>query len=115
MTATTTAPAKTATSTKRAARPPSPAKAVKAPPATHPCACGCGALSKGSYRPGHDARHVSQLVARVVAGDLTEMAAVKQLKSDALRSKLTKSVGIHKARADAKAAKAKAAAKAKTE
>lgn len=59
-----------------------------------PCTCGCGETTGGGlYRPGHDARHVSQLTAKVRAGEITETAASDQLPSQKLRDKLTKALG----------------------
>jgi hypothetical protein len=60
-----------------------------------PCKCGCGEQTGGGlYRPGHDARHVSQLTKKVRAGELTLEAAVNEVRhSDALVGKLRKAVG----------------------
>lgn len=50
-------------------------------PATHPCLCGCGVLvgRNSNYRPGHDARHVSQVVAAVLAKPKMSAAQHKRL------------------------------------
>lgn len=79
-------------------------KAAEAPPkrsggrasgAPRDCHCGCGEQTGGGmYRPGHDARHVSQLTARVKAGELTVEAAEREVAhSDKLIAKLHKAVG----------------------
>lgn len=54
------------------------------------CLCGCGGSTRGTFQPGHDARMVSQLVAVVVAENLTKAGVAKLAKtlpSDALRAK----------------------------
>jgi hypothetical protein len=58
------------------------------------CSCGCETeVRQGRrYRQGHDARHVSQLAAKVRAGELTAAKAAKLLGSDALRAKLARSL-----------------------
>lgn len=33
------------------------------------CLCGCNRMARHRYRPGHDAKHVSKLVARIMASD----------------------------------------------
>lgn len=45
------------------------AKPVVARPTGSECLCGCGAQVKGRYRPGHDARHVSQEATAFLAAD----------------------------------------------
>ncbi|MFC4531371.1 hypothetical protein [Sphaerisporangium dianthi] len=110
MTAKTTAPA-------------APAKKSTEPT---PCLCGCGENSKGKFRPGHDARHCSNLAKKVEAKELTRAKALAEAgkASDALRNKLAtmldnqgkrfKEKGDKAvARAQAKAAKAVARAQAK--
>lgn len=77
------------------------------------CLCGCKNVvgKKASYRPGHDAAHVSRLVALVVAEGMTQKSvtdAQKALPSDALKAKLQKAVDRL---ADKKAAKPGATAK----
>lgn len=78
----------------RAPRPASEPKEPrqKAPKAAGgPCRCGCEEVTGGgSYRPGHDSRHVKNLVAGVRAGGVTLEAAIEQLPSEALRDKLRK-------------------------
>ena len=57
------------------------------------CMCGCGEKTGGgNYRPGHDARHVSQLVASIKAGSEKLEDVIDELPSQALRDKLTKAV-----------------------
>ncbi len=34
----------------------------------HPCGCGCGALARRRYLPGHDAKHKSRLLAEMRSG-----------------------------------------------
>lgn len=60
-----------------------------------PCTCGCGETTGGGlYRPGHDARHVSNLVKQVKAGELTLAEATKAVAhSEKLIAKLEKAVG----------------------
>jgi len=60
-----------------------------APAGKRACACGCGETTGGGlFRPGHDARHVSNLVAETVAGRLTVADGVNRLKfSDKLVAK----------------------------
>lgn len=58
--------------------------------ATNDCACGCGDFPdkpKSLYRPGHDAKHVSNLVAAVLGGRLTEDEAADLTTSEKLREK----------------------------
>lgn len=44
------------------------------------CACGCGGRTRlGRYLPGHDARHVGQLVKYVRAGAISEERALRTL------------------------------------
>lgn len=45
-------------------------------PTGNECLCGCGAQVKGRYRPGHDARHVSQEAAAFVAADPDQRASI---------------------------------------
>jgi hypothetical protein len=81
------------------------------------CRCGCGqVVGKGStFKQGHDARWISNLVAKVVSGDLTEAHAAKETGevSSNLKVKLEKAVTLAKAKAEKSrlAAEAKAAAK----
>jgi hypothetical protein len=57
--------------------------------AQKPCGCGCGEQCGGRYRPGHDARFVSQLTAKVKSGDLTAADALAKLDDQPkLRAKL---------------------------
>lgn len=84
---------------------PAPAEVAKTAPArtrrpNQPCRCGCGATANGRrgslYLQGHDARHVSQLVARIFAdsdvnlADLTDELA--ELPTQALRDKAARMV-----------------------
>lgn len=62
-----------------------------------PCTCGCGLgiTTKALYKPGHDAKHVSVLVAELLntiqdGGKVTKQtiaAQAKRLPSEALRAK----------------------------
>lgn len=58
----------------------------------HACLCGCGLpiTTKALFKPGHDAKMVSNLVAVVVADNLSKAGIAKLAKtlpSDALRRK----------------------------
>lgn len=61
-----------------AARKTNPKPATPAAPKDKPlCRCGCGERTGGgSYRPGHDARHVSQLKQAVVDKTMTRAQAL---------------------------------------
>lgn len=78
------------------------------------CACGCGRTTKARYAPGHDARHVSQLLAKINAKEVTLAAAKKQLSTEALQAKLTNAIANATEREAAKAERAAAKAAAKT-
>ena len=79
-------------------------KSTAAKPATtiapHHCLCGCGATitTKANYRPGHDARAVSQAVAELVeilqdGGKVTKATIASRAKvfpSEPLKAKFTK-------------------------
>lgn len=54
------------------------------------CLCGCGENAPRSYRPGHDARHVSQLARAVREGTLDKRAALRAVPTEPLRAKLTR-------------------------
>lgn len=56
------------------------------------CLCGCGETAPRNYRPGHDARHVSQLARAVREGTLDKRAATRALPTEPLRQKLTRSI-----------------------
>ncbi|QJD50038.1 hypothetical protein SEA_RASOVI_64 [Microbacterium phage Rasovi] len=77
------------------------------------CLCGCGqnTSAKANYRPGHDAAHVSVLLADFIAkGDLSQVALkpyLAALPSDALKIKLQKAVDNFAAKKAPKPAKAK--------
>lgn len=64
------------------------------PEANTPCYCGCGELSKGFYRPGHDARHagnVGRLVAQnTLAGESDPEQPYNDLPSEKLVAKAKK-------------------------
>lgn len=62
------------------------------------CHCGCETPTKSTYAPGHDARHVSQLLAKVRSKEVTVAAAKKQLPSDALKAKLDRAIANAAAR-----------------
>ncbi|UAW08803.1 hypothetical protein SEA_SBLACKBERRY_58 [Microbacterium phage SBlackberry] len=72
------------------------------------CLCGCGQTTsaKANYRPGHDASHVSMLLADIVAhGDLSQGAVkeyLKALPSGALQLKLQNAVDNFAAKQSAK-------------
>ncbi|MCK8608876.1 hypothetical protein [Agromyces sp. C10] len=80
----------------------------------HACLCGCEQeiTTKALFKPGHDARLVSNLVAIVVADNLTKAGVTKLAKglpSEALRAKFERAVARAtapkpepKAKADAK-------------
>lgn len=60
-----------------------------------PCACGCGTRPQGTrsrYAPGHDARHVSDLLEQCSAGSMTVQAARTELASEPLSEKLTRAL-----------------------
>lgn len=63
------------------------------------CFCGCNGTTKGgSYLPGHDARHVSEVFAGWLANryDITHAAA--ELPTQALRDKLAKRIAAYAAK-----------------
>jgi hypothetical protein len=65
--------------------------AVTQPVKGSPCKCGCGAIVKGLYKQGHDAKHVSQLVALFVQDpeqDFEDFAAAHLPHSQNLELKL---------------------------
>ncbi len=78
---------------------------VKATAATH-CRCGCGANVAGKrlYRPGHDARHASQVAKAIAAGGSTDL--MQALPTSALQVKASNQVHRILARAEAKKIKA---------
>ena len=45
-------------------------------PTGNQCLCGCGGPVKGKYRPGHDARYVSQQATAFVAAAVEEKPAI---------------------------------------
>ncbi len=51
------------------------------------CRCGCGGQTGGTYRQGHDAKHVSVLVSYVAAQTITYEDAKRELPSGALQVK----------------------------
>lgn len=58
------------------------------------CLCGCGEKTGSWFRPGHDSRFVSSLVAAVQAGEMTaDEARSKVGHSAALVAKVTKRLG----------------------
>lgn len=75
------------------------------------CLCGCGqeTSAKANYRPGHDAAHVSILLAGFIAkGDLSQVALkpyLAALPSDALKIKLQKAVDNYAAKTAGKSPK----------
>jgi hypothetical protein len=55
------------------------------------CLCGCGEKTGSWFRPGHDSRYLSSLVASVKAGTMTADEAKQSVShSEALVSKVTK-------------------------
>ena len=56
------------------------------------CYCGCGFAVKGSYKQGHDAKHVSSLLCQIVIGQLDSAIAYEALPSAALRNKLRNAI-----------------------
>lgn len=56
-----------------------------------PCGCGCGELSGGLFRPGHDSKLLSRLVGEVKSGKTTLDAALDEMTrigaSDKLKAK----------------------------
>lgn len=75
------------------------------------CKCNCGQTvgPKATYRPGHDARHVSDLLVTIIEHQEFDMVAQYQadLPSVALRAKFAKAVENHLARQSKKATRAK--------
>src|SRR5262245_33529127 len=70
-------------------------KATAAAPKEGTCRCGCGEATTVRYRPGHDARHCSQLRKQFEDGKLTRdqaLAAVSH--SDKLTAKLGRSLDL---------------------
>jgi hypothetical protein len=59
---------------------------------TGTCLCGCGEPAGRNYRPGHDARHVSNLVRAVAEGTTDKRAALKALPTEPLREKFTRAI-----------------------
>lgn len=56
----------------------------------NPCSCGCGGTTStraAIYLPGHDARHVSQVVRLVRLGDLPKDEVGKVLPTQPLKDK----------------------------
>ncbi|MEU6999931.1 hypothetical protein [Nonomuraea sp. NPDC046570] len=106
----TTTPATSAADKPQATTPQPKAKKVVEP---RPCLCGCGeqiTSRKGIFRPGHDARHCSQLAKAVANKELTKAQALAQAgkASEALRNKLATMLDNAAQRAKAKAAAPKA-------
>ena len=73
--------------------------------ATCQCYCGHEVSPKATYRPGHDARHVSNLLQTIINHQAFDKVAEYQtdLPSIALRTKLAKAVENHLARQAKKA------------
>lgn len=61
------------------------------------CRCGCGLMVKreGGFRPGHDAKMVSRLIAEIRAG-MTSLAAVREMLADRpkLVAKIARARGV---------------------
>lgn len=103
MTATTKPAAKRAP-----AKPASKPQPKAAAPAPKLCGCGCKQTVTKRYRPGHDARHCSQLRAAYEAGKIGRDAALAQVAhSPLLVSKLTRSLALADQRNAAKTSAAK--------
>ncbi|QCQ57507.1 hypothetical protein SEA_SUCHA_62 [Microbacterium phage Sucha] len=85
------------------------------------CLCGCGQTTspKANYRPGHDASHVSLLLATIIDHQDLSQGAVKEylkaLPTPALQAKLQKAVDNFAGRQAAKKAPRTPKAEAKTE
>ena len=62
------------------------------------CLCGCGEIAKGTYRPGHDARHVSILIGAVLDGYTSPTTAREELPSLALRNKFDQALANRQAK-----------------
>lgn len=62
-----------------------------------PCGCGCGDLSGGLFRPGHDSKLLSLLMGAIRAGTMTLAEAHARMDeigtSDKLKAKLAQKVG----------------------
>lgn len=73
---------------------PAPAPAPKPAPAKATCHDGCGLpVNRGKlYRQGHDARHVKQLFAEIVAGADLDDTIAKLVHAPRLQAKLTEQV-----------------------
>jgi hypothetical protein len=78
---------------------------------TGTCRCGCGEAVAGKriYRPGHDARHASQVAKALIAGASDE--AYDALPTAALRLKAAGQVARAAKKAEVKAARARATGK----
>lgn len=82
-------------------------KATAAPGPTCTCGCGLPITTKALFKPGHDAKLVSQLVAVVVADSLTKAGIdklAKTLPSEPLRRKFYNAAARATAPKPAKAA-----------
>ncbi|WP_341998586.1 hypothetical protein MRBLWH7_000350 [Microbacterium sp. LWH7-1.2] len=95
-------------------------KAIATQIPVNACACGCGQEvgKRAMYRPGHDARHVSVLVAELFntiqdGGKVTKQmiaSSAKSLPSAALQAKFTRAAERLVAKAEAPKPEAKAEA-----
>jgi predicted nuclease with RNAse H fold len=68
-------PARSAPGTSSRVRPLRPVKRptlVLSPPTQHLCRCGCGAVVRSRYLPGHDAKHRAALLKQVRDGELAK-------------------------------------------
>lgn len=80
------------------------------------CRCGCGAPIKGTYKQGHDARHVSNLVSMTTQGLASVAGAMEELAgSPRLQVKFERAYNNAQAKARAKAARAQATAERKAD
>ncbi len=95
----------------------SPGAATPAPTPT--CRCGCGRTVKGTFAPGHDAKHASEVARQVVATG--NVGLIRELPTEALQGKATRiaqriadqaTQAQERAEAKAKAAQQRAEAKA---
>lgn len=71
------------------------------------CKCGCGVDCSVHYRPGHDARHVKQLVTQTMEATPPAPNLRDQLPSDGLRAKFDKQLASKIAKRDAPRAEPK--------
>ena len=54
------------------------------------CLCGCGDTTRGSYRPGHDARHASAVARAIAENPRRAKSLLAALPSAALQAKASR-------------------------